>query len=141
MNLKGYCFFAKDCPEGCSHVIVIISQDENKNLLLIPISSIKFLPTGKHQYKNASCIYYDAACTFNGDEIKNENGSPIINRPSFARYQWAQETDSKKIISKQLLEIYQYRCRVTDSVLRNLQKGAKLSEELPPIFYKYFPFF
>jgi hypothetical protein len=143
MTLKGYCFFAEDCPEaGFPHVVVVISdENESKKSLLIPISSIKLLTTGKYKYKNIFCKYYDEACVFEGNEIVDEEGRSVLNRPSFARYQWALEISSKEMIIKQLSRIYQYRCKVTDAVLQSMQNGAKFSEELPLMVTKYFCLF
>jgi hypothetical protein len=143
MTLKGFCFFAEDCPKaGFPHVVVVISsENENGKSLLVPISSIKFLSTGQYKYKNISCKYYDEACVFDGNEIVDEKGRHVLNKPSFARYQWAQEVGSREIIFKQLSKIYRYRCKVTDVVMKKMQNGAKLSEELIPIFDKYFDLF
>jgi hypothetical protein len=143
MNLKGYCFFASDCPEkGAPHTAVIISApDKNKRSLLIPLSSVKFLVTGSYRYNGTRCKYYDAACVFEGDEIGDEKGRLVLNKPSFARYRWAREVDSHEVILKQLSKIYEYRCQVTDVVLQSMQNGAKISKELPSKFHQYFSFF
>jgi hypothetical protein len=143
MNLKGYCFFAEDCPEvGFPHVVVVISnENESGKSLSVPISSIKFSSTEKYKYKNVSCKYYDKACVFDGNELVDEEGRSVLNKPSYARYQWAKEIGSKEIILKQLSKIYWYRCKVTDTVLQKMQNGARLSEELSSRLNKYFCLF
>jgi hypothetical protein len=142
-NIKGCCFYATDFPEpNYPHIIVVISGVKSDGkVLFVPISSIKFVSGGKYEYKGVPCKYYDDSCIFTGNEIVREDGRPILNKPSFARYQWANEIRPADIIKKQLDKIYKYRCIVNSDVLKSLQNGAKISDNLEPIFQKYFDFF
>jgi hypothetical protein len=143
MTLKGVCFFAADYPNPqYPHIVIALSDDDEQgNVLLVPISSIKFSNNGTSEYKNVRCTYYDMACVFAGNEITDDTGRYVLTKPSFARYQWAREIPHKEVTLKQLEKIYQYRCTVSDSVLKSLQKGAKVSKEMAPMYRKYFKFF
>lgn len=143
MPLKGVCFYGGDVPNANSpHFIVIISDRAPDNkVLLVPISSIKFNASSNFQYKGIPCKYYDDACVFDGTEIIADNGRPVLTKPSFARYEWALEVDAGLIFGKQLEGIYQYKCNVSETVLKRLQEGAKISQEIKPYFAKYFAYF
>ncbi|MDR1007063.1 MAG: hypothetical protein LBL65_00670 [Campylobacteraceae bacterium] len=131
MDFSGSCFFAEDVPNSnFPHFIVIISKASPDNqALLVPISSIK--PNK----------YYDNACVLNEKDIVADNEKNVLHKPSFIRYQWAQEIDIKSIIDKKFNGIYHYQCKVSKDVLLRIQKGAKKSKELVPYFKKYFDFF
>lgn len=139
MNIKGTCYFSKLHNE---HIIVIIS-DKNKHnqVLLIPLSSIKFIENGKHEYNNKKCMPYDSACTLNTGDIISEKGVNVITRPTYALYKRAEEININTLNLSQLNGILEYRCKVDNSILKQLQNGAKLSHNLQERFYKYFDLF
>ena len=143
MNLKGVCFHGGDVPNAdFPHFIVIMSDTSPEGkVLLVPLSSIKFHSNSNFRYKNIPCKYYDNACVFDGTEIKDEDGRFVLSKPSFARYEWAQEIDSSEILQKQLHGIYKYKCNVSCEVLKKLQQGARISKEIKPYFSKYFAYF
>lgn len=143
MDLKGVCFHGGDVP-NCDfpHFIVLISdQNPEGKVLLVPISSIKFNASSKYYYKDIPCKYYDDSCVFEGTEIKDDDGSFVLSKPSFARYEWANEVSASLVLQKQLQGIYKYKCKVSEEVLLRLQQGARKSKELRPYFAKYFEYF
>jgi hypothetical protein len=132
MDFNGTCFLADDVPLNSTipHFIVIFSKTlPNNKVLLVPISSIK------------PDKYYDKACVLNENDIIDENGKSILSKPSFVRYQWAQESDIRSIMDKKFNGMYRYQCKIANSVLLKIQDGAKKSKELKPYLKKYFDFF
>jgi hypothetical protein len=130
VDFDGLCFHADDIPNvGFPHFIVIISKTVQGKALLVPISSIK---DGK---------YYDKACELNKNDIIDEGGRHILSKPSFVRYQWAQEVNIALITANKFDGKYQYQCKVSNDILLKIQNGAKKSKELEARFRKYFEFF
>ncbi len=140
---KGQCFFAGDVPNPqYPHFIVLVSDKDPRNrVLLIPLSSIKFSSTAKYKYKGKPCKYYDSACVFEENELTDANGNKILTKPSFARYEWAEEIFINDVWSKKLSGIYQYKSKLTSEQLHRIQEGAKKSKELKPYFQKFFDYF
>ena len=48
---------------------------------------------------------------------------------------------TKDILSKQFDDKYRYKCKISEELLKRIQDGAKISEDLEPRFQKYFDFF
>lgn len=131
MDFNGICFLADDVPNsGYPHFIVIISKTSLENkVLLVPISSIK--PNK----------YYDNACVLDENDIIADDEKSVLSKPSFIRYQWAQESDIKSIVDKKFSGMYRYKCKITNNILLKIQDGARKSKELAPYLKKYFIFF
>lgn len=142
MRCKGVCFFA-DVPNAEAPHYIVIASDINADdeMLVIPISSIKFQENGRYSYNGQACKYYDDACTFDVGEITADDGRGVIIKPSFARYEWAKAVKQSDVVKKQLAQSFRYKCTVSDEILRRIQNGAKTSKELPPIFRKFFEVF
>lgn len=136
MNYKGYCLWADDVPdEKAPHYIVISSdEDEDGNVLVLAISSIKYNIDGTPKY-------YDKACPINIGDIIDCNGKNIITKPSFIRYQYAVELPSALILEKQLNNKYKYKSKISEELLKRIQDGSKISLELEPRLKKYFKYF
>ena len=98
-------------------------------VMILPISSIK-----PHKY-------HDTSCEFVVDEIKDDNNRNLLSKPSYIRYNAAREISATTILGKQVQNIYRYKCRLSEDVLRKIQNGTKQSDELAPYFQKYFDFF
>ena len=142
MKCKGVCFFASVPNAEAPHYIVIASDaDLNGEMLLIPISSIKFSDHSRFSYKGEPCKYYDDACTFDVGDIKADNGRDVIVKPSFARYEWAQAIGQSSLLAKQVKGDFSYKCAVSDEILKRIQDGAKKSKELAPVYKKFFDWF
>lgn len=131
MNVKGYCLWAYDIPEPKNPHYIVIASDEmpDGKVLILPISSIK---------ENK---YHDKACEFDIEEIKDSENTNLLSKKSYIRYNEAREISSSVILSKQIKNIYQYKCKLSPENLQKIQTGAKISEELPQYFQKYFEFF
>lgn len=142
MHCKGVCFFA-DVPNAEVPHYIVIASDANGDdeVLLIPISSIKFQKGGRFSYNGQACKYYDNACTFDAGDITADNGRSVIIKPSFARYEWAKAVKQSEVAARQLMRSFCYKCTVSDEILRRIQNGAKTSKELSPIFRKFFETF
>lgn len=138
MMLKGTLFWAEDIPaEGVPHFAVIVSQEnEHGEVLIIPISSIKFSKTGQMEYNGQRCKYYDNACVITPEDIPG-----IIKKPSFARYQYATVSSNFEFLKKQLQSIFKYKGNVSEELLIRIQNGAKISKEIPERYKKFFDFF
>lgn len=136
MDYKGYCLWADDVPNsGAPHYIVITSSaDPNDMVMIVAISSIKYKADGSEKY-------HDKACLLSVGDIVDDNGKSIITKPSFIRYEYAIDRKKQDILSKQFAAKYQYRCKISDELLKRIQDGAKISQELEPRFQKYFDFF
>lgn len=142
MKCKGVCFFASVPNATVPHYIIIASDpDLDGEMLLIPISSIKFSDHSKFSYNGQSCKYYDDACTFDVGDIKADNGKNIIIKPSFARYEWAQIISQNNLLTRQVVRDFSYKCVVSDEILKRIQDGAKKSKELAPVYKKFFDWF
>lgn len=142
MKCKGVCFFASVPNAEAPHYIVIVSDtNPDGEMLLIPISSIKFSDHSKYSYNGQPCKYYDDACTFDIGDIKDDNGRNIIIKPSFARYEWAQAISQDNLFARQVMRDFSYKCAVSDEILKRLQDGAKKSKELAPVYKKFFDWF
>lgn len=143
VDLKGLCFHGGDVPNTDYPHFIVIASDNNPEgkVLVVPFSSIKFNSTADYQYKGIPCKYYDDACVLDGNEIIDDNGKPVLNRPSFVRYEWALEIETSAVFTKKLHGIYRYKCRVPQDVLKRVQDGAKCSKEIKPYFSKYFSYF
>lgn len=144
MDIRGYCFWAKDYPNnGTDHYIVVASSENDDNkALVVPFSSIKFNPDSQHEYKSLSCKYYDKACVLDVGDIKDaDNNLIVVIKPSYIRYEWAQEIDVGQIFAKQVKQQLHWKCTVDKSVLEKIQNGAKTSDELPEYYQKYFLYF
>lgn len=140
---KGQCFFADDVPNPLfPHFIVLISDKDPQNkILLIPLSSIKFLPKANFKYKGKPCKYYDEACVFEEKEILDSKGNPVLTKPSFARYEWAEEIQVNDVWKKKFSGIYKYKAKLSAEQLKRIQDGAKKSKELKPYLKKFFDYF
>lgn len=142
MNCKGVCFFASVPNAEAPHYIVIVSDaNPSGEMLLIPISSIKFSDYSRYSYKGKTCKYYDDACVFDAGDIKADDGRDVIIKPSFARYEWAQIISQGNLLAKQVARDFSYKCAVSDEILKRIQDGAKKSKELAPIYKKFFDWF
>lgn len=139
MNIKGTCYFSKIHNK---HVIVVISDTSKDNkALIIPLSSIKFSENGNYIYNGRKCNRYDDSCTLDSDDIIANNGQNVLNRPTFALYKLADEMVINEINLSQIKSLLEYRCIVSNDVLKKLQDGAKKSDRLEERFYKYFDLF
>lgn len=140
---KGQCFFAGDVPNSqFPHFIVLISDKDPQNrILFIPLSSIKFSSTANYEYKGKPCKYYDDACVFEEEDIFDQKGKPVLTKPSFARYEWAEEIQINEVWNKKLSGIYKYKTKLSPEQLKRIQDGAKKSKELKPYFKKFFDYF
>lgn len=136
MNYKGYCLWASDVPNAnAPHYIVIVSDKDPENKhLVVAISSIKYKPDGTPKY-------YDSACVLSEDDIIDENGQKALNKPSFLRYEYSTALDASDLFMKQVFSVYQYKCKISDELLRKIQYGATISRELPARFRKFFEYF
>lgn len=145
MDLSGYCFWAKNYPEedSTSHYIVIASNTNAEGkALVVPISSVKFLDCySRYKLDGKFCKRYDEACVIRENEItKSTNGNSLITKPSFIRYDWAKEVDIAKILENKD-ENLKLKNTISPDLLKRIQDGAKISEELEPRFEKYFHLF
>lgn len=139
MNIKGTCYFSKLHNE---HVIVIISDtNEQNNVLLVPLSSIKFVPNGKSLYNNLNCSPYDSACTLEQGDIISDKNINVITKSTYVLYKRAQEINIDKLNLAQLQGLLEYRCIVSNEILVKIQEGAKKSINMQERFYKYFDLF
>lgn len=136
MNCKGYCLWASDVPnpEAPHFIVIISSENEDRKVLVVAISSIKFKSDGTTKY-------YDKACVLSPEDITDEKGKQILSVPSYVRYEYAMEIASEDIMDKQLNRLYRYKCKVSEELLLKIQEGAKISLELEDRFKKYFSLF
>jgi hypothetical protein len=123
------CLFFSDIPnKEHPHFAVIVFELDNQ-ILIIPISSIKFKKNGKMSYDNQKCKYYDSSCVITEKDIPE-----VITKPSFVRYQWAQLIKSSDILKKQSTHNFKYKCVVSDELLVRILNGAIISKELSEQF-------
>ena len=136
MDYKGYCLWADDVPspEHPHYIVVTSSENEEGMCLLVAISSIKY-------GRDGSPKYYDKACVIDVGDIVDSNGKDIIVKPSFIRYQYAQEKSIKSLMSYQFQNRYKYKCKISDQLLKRIQNGVLVSEEIEPRFKKYSDYF
>ena len=136
MDYKGYCLWADDIPNSFSPHYIVITSSENPEgmVLVVAISSIKYKKDGSEKY-------YDKSCILTVTDIIDENGKSILTKPSFIRYEYAQEIKSNQLLTKQFANQYKYKCKISDELLKRIQDGAKQSQELQPRFFKYFDLF
>lgn len=136
MDYKGYCLWADDIPDSLAlhYIVIASSENEDGNVLVLAISSIKYNSDGTPKY-------YDKACEINIGDIIDDAGNSIITKPSFIRYQYAVEMLSTSIFTKQISCRYKYKSKISDVLLKKIQYGATISAELEPRFRKYFNFF
>jgi hypothetical protein len=136
MDYKGYCLWANDVPSSdAPHYIVITSSSDPHNMVMVVvISSIKYKSDGTEKY-------HDKSCLLSVDDIVDDTGKKILTKPSFIRYEYTVDMNSKTILDKQFSDTYRYKCKISDALLKRIQEGAKNSQELEPRFQKYFDFF
>ncbi len=134
--IKGCCYWTDDIPsEEAPHYIVIASDTLPEGLVLVvAISSIKYNEKGERKF-------YDSACELSIDDIKTDSGENVLCRLSYVRYQYSVEMYEKDIIERAFSGRYQFKCRVSDELLKRIQEGALKSRELPSRYKKkYFGF-
>lgn len=134
--IKGCCYWTDDIPsEEAPHYIIISSDTLSDGLVLVvAISSIKYNERGEKKF-------YDTACELSVDDIKTESGECVLTKASFVRYQYALELYEKDIIERTFSGRYQFKCRISDDLLKRIQDGAIKSRELSPRYKKkYFSF-
>ena len=136
MDYKGYCLWASDVPAiGVPHYVIVSSgRDDDDNYLIVAISSIKYKPDWTPRY-------FDESCVINVDDLKDENGNNILNKPSFARYQYSCVKSGKELLQKQISRGYSCKCKVSEELLRRIQKGAMISKDLPDDYKRFFAYF
>ena len=136
MDYKGYCLWADDVPnpEAPHYIVITSSANPNDMVMVVAISSIKYKTDGAEKY-------HDKACLLSVGDIVDDKGRPIITKPSFIRYEYAIDVRTKDILSKQFGNKYRYKCKISEELLKRIQDGAKISEDLEPRFQKYFDFF
>lgn len=136
MDYKGYCLWADDIPNTDAPHYIVIASSENPEgkVLVVAISSIKYRENGSEKY-------YDKACILSENDIIDDKGNNVLSRPSFIRYEYAVEIVHKDLLKKQFNNHYRYKCKISDDLLKRIQDGAKISQELEPRFCKYFNFF
>ena len=136
MNYKCYCLWASDIPDASApHYIVIISdKDPKAQHLVVAVSSIKYKPDGSPKY-------YDTSCELSVDDIVDENGHRVLNKPSFIRYEYSAALRADELFMKQVFSIYKYKCRISDELLKRIQDGARISKELPVRYRHFFAYF
>lgn len=136
MDYKGYCLWADDVPnpEAPHYIVVTSSTNPDDMVMVVAISSIKYRGDGTEKY-------HDTSCLLSVGEILDDKGNSIITKPSFIRYEYAIDMKAKDILSKQFANNYRYKCKISEELLKRIQIGATVSEELEPRFQKYFDYF
>ncbi len=139
MDIKGACYFSKIHNQ---HIIIFLTnEDENGMALLVPLSSIKFNSNGTYLYNNERCDYYDDVCVLNINDIITDTGKSVLTKPTCVRYDKAAEMSVSDITSSHFQNQLEYRCIVDNKIFKRLQNGAKLSDNIPIYFQKYFELF
>lgn len=136
MVYKGYCFWASNIPNPIAPHFIIITSDAMPDnfVMLVVVSSIKYRSDGTEKY-------YDKSCVLNVGDIIDNNGRNVITKPSFIRYCYTTEINASEIIKNQFKSVYKYKCKISNSLLKRIQDGAKVSPELEEHFKKYFNYF
>ena len=110
------------------------SANPDDMVMVVAISSIKYKTDGTEKY-------HDKACLLSVGDIVDDKGRTVITKPSFVRYEYTVDMKTKDILSKQFDDKYRYKCKISEELLKRIQDGAKISEDLEPRFQKYFDFF
>ena len=134
--IKGCCYWTDDIPSTEAPHYIVISSDTLPDglVLVVAISSIKYNERGEEKF-------HDTACELSVDDIKTESGGRVLSKASFIRYQYALELYEKDIIERTFSGRYQFKCRISNDLLRRIQEGAIKSRELSPRYKrKYFGF-
>ena len=146
MDYKGYCFWAKDVIHGNQpHYIIIMSPKNSEGkYMIVAMSSIKYKPLGtksSYLHDGKYCSPYDTACPLEIGCIKDDNGKVIPIKNSYIYYKDAFKLTENELLLKQTMYRYEYRCKISDDLLKKIQKGAKETLDLPKHFEEYFTLF
>lgn len=112
----GECYFNKEKE----HFVVISSKNKDK-FLIISITSLD----------------YDKSCKLEITDIVDNNGKQILKHTSYMAYKFAYEFEDFKTF-EMFRKIYNFKCVVSDVVLKKIYNGAKKSKYLQNKFKKYF---
>ena len=112
----GECYFNNEKE----HFVVVSSKNKNR-FLIISITSLD----------------YDKSCKLKTTDIIDNNGKQILKHTSYIAYKFAYEFEDFKTFER-FREIYNFKCVVSDSILKKIYNGAKKSRYLKNKFKKYF---
>ena len=112
----GECYY----HQGVQHIVIAVSEREQK-ILVVSITSNNF----------------DCACKIEPDEIIDNNGKMILTHTSYVGYRFAFEFENFKTF-EQFRKIFNYRCNVSEELLKKIRDNARNSKYLQPRLRKYF---